>query len=258
MSKAKKKQQVSETKSPEEVYSEIDVVKTSTKPISFRVDSEVYRKIATLEKLRSEHKSSIIKEAIDVTFNRMMFNHINKELFEINKEIFPGIVIQNHFQMSESDNDEDEERNPFIQNENEFSRGTFSKCVVNYKLNYPLFESKNKGYTCSFNKLEIDLTTESSKNIKIRVSLRKVVDGAIDKIDPTLLIKIPQSFEKDLFQIETDTTKKTISQDIFFERRAPYLCSKWLPNYKKEMELLKKTIENIISYFETVNSLNKK
>jgi len=259
--KKNKPEEKKDIKNPNEVYSEVEIVKDSTKPISFRVDSEVYRKIATLEKVKKEQKSTIIKEAIDNTFTKMMFQHLNSELYKINKEIFPKIKFVAHYMMGsddtrmlgeQNDGDDDDDKNPFSDTE-----GDVFRCSVLYRLDFPNYEDEKSGHTYSLNQLSIEITNEASNIIKLKVRLNDLSNGDINKINQELFTKISLLVSKDGFQVETNTDKKNISQTLFFERGVDFDYSKWLKRYKHDITQLKKTTEKINQLFKNVKELKE-
>ncbi|MBI2572431.1 hypothetical protein HYV86_01095 [Candidatus Woesearchaeota archaeon] len=241
----KTKQIVTKTEtSPSEIYSSIAVSKESTKPISFRVDSESYKKITTLEKTRKESKSAIIKEAIERTFSELIFSHINNELYKINKNIFDKIKVKKVMAMSAIEDDESQKDLPFMR-----SLSDHFKSMVIYQLDYPKYEDKEK-VSYSLNQFRVELITEGGTTLKIKVCSGNVIDGNSQKIDPNLFMKVTQIASKNNFQTETDSDEKDkMNLNIFFERMVGFDFDKWAGKIKTDLEEFKKMINEVNSIF---------
>ncbi len=247
MAKTKKQEK---NVSIEEVYSGIEIEGEATKPISFRADKELCRRIATLEQIRKQQKPTIIKEAIDQTFTRMVFESIHRVLFEVNKEVFPEIKVEQIIHMVYAGDAEDE-KDPFALREPEVSR-----CAVIYKLPYGAYKSTDADFCCFLDSLKLELFTESESSVKIRASIESVTEGKVGGPNP-LFSEISQMAAKEGFQTETRTNKVIISQNIFFERMASIDSSKWKDKYKKEISSMKKLVEEINSLMIKNKALKK-
>ena len=237
----------------DKIYSSIQLTKEPTKPISFRVDGEVYRKITVLEKALKESKSVIIKNAIEKAFSHLIHSFIHNKLFEINKELFDKIKVEDVVIISAVIREEDR-KHPF----SGFETSARFESEVTYNLGYPEYEDNQKNFYC-LNRLYIQLITEGGKTAKLKVAALDVINGNPDKIDPKLFIKIPQVAGNGKMNTETSSDKKgNISMDIFFERIVTFDMDKWSKDIKKDLQKFKKIISRIDDSYSKNNDLKIK
>ncbi len=230
--------------------------KDLTKPISFRVDADLHNKISKLERTRKESKSLIIKEAIEKSFNQLIFSSIHQQLYLISKSIFKKIHFVSSAINSATKLEEDgAERLPFV---NE-PQGLF-RCIAVYDLNsYPCYKDLNKTEYC-LNRFLIELTGESNNTIKLKVSAIDVIKGNSDKIDSDLFLKITQLANKRNMQIETNGESRDglLAISIFFERRTSFTFDEWSNKFKQELKLFKDALDKIALLYQGNKSLIKK
>ncbi len=246
--------QKKEHKSPDEIYASIEVDKSSSKPLSFRADSEVYKRIKTLETVRKENTSLVLKNAVESSFNHMIFSSINNRLYLILKGIFDGINVSSTTLTLAGEEKEKGEKYPFVENSNEFR----CKSIVDYHINYPEYEDQNKSLY-SLDILQVRISTEGSNSLNLKVTLGNVIDGKSNLINPELYLKIAQIVGKTDFKTEMIPSKKDyISTDISFERGVSFEFDKWNKKFEEELKKFKQMMDEINKLFSQNKNLKKR
>lgn len=208
--------------------------KKNTQLVAFRADSETLKIITNLEKISKGNRTEVLVRSLQNSHNGILFEDTINKLLPISKKVFSKFkLVQAGFGYKGEELSEEDRFNL------KFDEGSIRFNLPEYSC-----KTKDKSLTCMLHNVIIKLEIQSLRTIKIE-TISPIIIGPISKLESSFFKRVHEVAVKNQVQVKSQTSKANIALDFRVEQHIHIDDDKWINDYEKVLNNLKKSMEEI-------------